>query len=141
MYKRQLSDDSTNILFFGGLGIGIWRETGNASWLWLTGATILPMIAVAAIYYFKLVRIGRGDILATAWFQDNEKTVDGSMSFGSRVIRWGTQIFRKDLLVAVVLACALFGLPEVVQLLALLSAWIVLLAQIWRLARRALRKD
>lgn len=125
-----LSDDASNLMFFIGLGWGTWAQTGNEIWLWLTVMMAIPTLAVALNYYRQLIRIGRGDILAMPWFQSENNNSSMESSLKGQLLSFGAQIFRKDMLVSFVLLCSVFGLSSYCLIIVMVSAWIVLIAQI-----------
>jgi phosphatidylglycerophosphate synthase len=125
-----IGDDLCNLLFFAALGYGAWRQTASDLWLWMAALFAAPMIAVSLIYYARLIRMGRGDILATPLFQDNRPGNREKRSLVDRMTAVGTKIFRKDLITFVALCAAVLGVAHYVLVILLVGAWIVLAAQL-----------
>ena len=123
-----LSDDFSNLAFFAGLGLGAWRQSAATSWLWLTAATVLGTLAVALVYYVRLWRMGRGDILATDVFQPPRVNANRAPSVIDRVIALGTIVARKDLLVMAILVAAALGYAPFFLIIACMVAWSTLAA-------------
>jgi phosphatidylglycerophosphate synthase len=130
-----IGDDACNLLFFVALGVGAWRETGAELWLWAAGLFAVPAIAVALVYYAKLLRMGRGDVLATPLFQAGKN--GGAAPVLERLVAIGTRVFRKDMITFVVLCAALLGLARYVLPVVAAGTWIVLAVQIAEMARPA----
>jgi len=59
-----ICDDLTNFCFAVGLGIGLYRQTGHATYLALGGASGAAVLIGAAFMYRYLLRAGTGDLNA-----------------------------------------------------------------------------
>ncbi len=76
-----LSDDTKDVLFYGGLGIGAWRTwefpiegLGPETWLWLGAVAVVGKLVSMVAYYTWLIAHKRGDLLAFEWsFEDEDK--------------------------------------------------------------------
>lgn len=58
-----VGDDITNYAFFGALGVGLWRASGNDLGLWLGAFSVGLGVTCSAIEYRYLLAIGSGDLL------------------------------------------------------------------------------
>jgi len=105
-----VSDDIANQGFFACLALGAWQRTGSEQWLWLGGATVLPLMATSAYYYLWCWRHGRGDILAFDWFDAAQPV--GPQSLGARVMGVLTVLFRRDSFVMMLLIAAALGVTH-----------------------------
>ena len=124
-----LSDDLKNLTFAAGIGYGAWRIRGDDLWLWITVGAMIAFTLYSLIYYTKLIRMNRGDILATSWFA-KDTSHPQHPSLGQHFIAIGTLLFRQDLLVTVVLAAAVVGLGHFTIFMFLAASLIVLFAQV-----------
>lgn len=135
-----LGDDIANVLFFAALGYGAWQRTGSKLWLWVAILSATAMLAIALIYYAQLIAMGRGDVLAIGWFKNRKSRIVTGNSISKILIDFGTTVFRKDLLVASILVAAIFDMARFGLLVAMISAWLVLGAQLVALSFKIIRK-
>jgi phosphatidylglycerophosphate synthase len=76
-----LSDDTKDVLFYAGLGLGCFRMGDfplagfdASAWLWLGGIAVAGKLVSMAAYYTWLIANKRGDLLAFEWsFEDPKK--------------------------------------------------------------------
>ncbi len=79
-WMDTISDDSSDLFFYGGLGIGAWRAHYHIGYLTPKIFVILATIAVLgkllsmALYYSVLIRKKRGDLYAFDW--DDETSTE-----------------------------------------------------------------
>jgi len=123
-----ITDDLSNILFSGALGVSVWRATGNTDWLWLAAASMAPMLGNMAYNYLHLARMKRGDVLATGWFAMSRSRAPDRPTVKQKLVALGTTVFRQDFLVGLFLIFAVLNLAHIALLIILPSAWIVFLA-------------
>ncbi|MCP5082357.1 MAG: CDP-alcohol phosphatidyltransferase family protein [Alphaproteobacteria bacterium] len=122
-----ISDDAVSLMFVIALG---YRSIVNGSelGLYLSVLTAIGMTLVSAIYYKNLSDVGRGDILIFGWFDDRDPKMNHG--FLSRAQFWGGRLFRRDLLIALILVLAVFDAIELSLLIVAPATVLTLLAQL-----------
>lgn len=129
-----LSDVLVNVSFLVALGIGAVAAGADLGWLWLALFTGLTMVIYSAIYAFWLWRAKKGAVLSTAWFEPTKRSrpffsVGGQIDFW---VRFGTQVFRRDTMIAVILLAALCGVAKYVLFAFAFSNLTIIAGQISR---------
>ncbi|MFT7580253.1 MAG: phosphatidylglycerophosphate synthase [Myxococcota bacterium] len=109
-----VSDDLSNQSFFLGVGIGTAYVTGDPMWLWLTVAAAVPLFLTSALYYYWLIKMGRGDLLVFSWFRTEARTAHELAQRGikERVIDIISPLFRRDAFVMLLLVMSVFGVVQ-----------------------------
>lgn len=125
-----LGDDFVNIAFVLALAMGLWATGFEAIWLVLSFLGALTLIVVALLNYALIAQTDSGDILSLDWFQAGQSPPIFSRLWFEV---WGGRLFRRDLLVAIILAYALFGCIEWSLIVILCVGLLTILAQIRRL--------
>lgn len=129
-----LSDVLVNVSFIVALGMGAVAAGGDVRWLWLALFTGLTMLVYTAIYAFWLSREKRGAVLSTSWFEPTKRSrpffsVGGQIDFW---VKFGTQVFRRDTMIAVIFLAALCGVAKYVLVVFAFSNLSIIVAQISR---------
>ncbi|MCA9516786.1 MAG: CDP-alcohol phosphatidyltransferase family protein [Myxococcales bacterium] len=132
-----ISDDLSNQSFFLAVGFGAAHVTGDALWLWLGVASVVPLFLTSAQYYFWLVKLGRGDVLVFDWFKTEARTAEelARRSGKERFMDLVTQLFRRDAFVMMLLVMAVFGVVQYALFVVAPAAWATFLAVLLRTLR------
>jgi phosphatidylglycerophosphate synthase len=91
-----ISDDTSDVAFYGGVGLGAWRsgyELAGLSpdvWLVLGIVAAVGKLASMAVYYRWLAARGRGDLYAFSWSFDEEPDAS-SLNRMLSVLRYATK--------------------------------------------------
>lgn len=96
-----IGDDLTNYGFFTGAAIGLHRQTGSPLYLAAGGVVLFCGIAVSAIEYRYLLKIGSGDLL---------KYPTSQTASGSGLFALIAPLFKRDTFVFITLLAAVLGL-------------------------------
>jgi len=97
-----IGDDSSNVLFYAGLAVGVSRMPDVAWLAWMGYLAALFGVLTAAMYYTELVRLGSGDFYALGWSAPPPGFVGGVVTF----FRY---ITKKDFFILLFVAMALAG--------------------------------
>lgn len=86
-----IGDDLTNYGFFGGAGLGLYRQTGSELYLWAGGVCVLCGLLTSGIEYRYLIRIGSGDLLKYPLSQASSS--GGKLAFIAPLFKRDTFVF------------------------------------------------
>ncbi|MFP4598745.1 MAG: CDP-alcohol phosphatidyltransferase family protein [Persicimonas sp.] len=93
-----LSDDTKDVLFYGGLGIGAWRTwefpiegLGPDTWLWLGAVAVVGKLVSMVAYYTWLIAHKRGDLLAFEWSFEDEDNEPSALSSAMANLKYLTK--------------------------------------------------
>jgi phosphatidylglycerophosphate synthase len=95
-----IGDDLTNYGFFGGAGLGLYRQTGSQLYLWAGAICVLCGLLTSGIEYRYLIRIGSGDLLKYPLSQ---------ASSGGGKLALIAPLFKRDTFVFLTLLAAVAG--------------------------------
>jgi phosphatidylglycerophosphate synthase len=95
-----IGDDLTNYGFFGGAGLGLFRQTGSPLYLWAGGICVACGLITSGLEYRYLIRIGSGDLLKYPLSQ---------ASSGGGKLAFIAPLFKRDTFVFLTLLAALAG--------------------------------
>jgi phosphatidylglycerophosphate synthase len=113
-----LSDDLSDVLFYGALSIGAWRTFGAPLpdvaprwWLALGAVAVVGKLTSMALYYRWLVAHGRGDLLAFHWSFEDDVDDESTQETGgiSRALHYLRYLTRKDFIVFLAMCLGLVG--------------------------------
>ena len=125
-----ISDDSSDVLMYGALGIGAWRmlyaapEIPPILWLLLGLGAALGKLVSMAVYYRWLRARGRGDLLAFEWSFDDPE----SQSALQRVLANLKYVTKNDFIAFTVMVLGLFGVLPWFLFAAFIGTWVVAFA-------------
>lgn len=130
-----VSDDVSNMAFYGGLAIGASRLEHGAllamcGWVAI-GATLLTV----SQYYVELASLGSGDFYALGWSSKKARP-----SFGARIVSLFERVLKKDFFIFLFLGMAVVGLLPYALVIAAFGACIALGAATARNIGRLLRR-
>jgi CDP-L-myo-inositol myo-inositolphosphotransferase len=95
-----IGDDLTNYGFFTGAALGLYRQTGSSIYLGAGGIVLFCGVAVSAIEYRYLLKIGSGDLL---------KYPTSQTASGGGVFALVAPLFKRDTFVFITLIAAALG--------------------------------
>jgi 1L-myo-inositol 1-phosphate cytidylyltransferase / CDP-L-myo-inositol myo-inositolphosphotransferase len=95
-----IGDDLTNYGFFTGAALGLYRQTGSPVYLGAGGVVLFCGVAVSAIEYRYLLKIGSGDLVK----YPTSQTASGSGAFALIA-----PLFKRDTFVFITLLAAALG--------------------------------
>jgi phosphatidylglycerophosphate synthase len=95
-----IGDDLTNYGFFGGAGLGLYRQTGQLLYLLAGGVCVFCGVVSSALEYRYLIKIGSGDLLKYPLSQ---------ASSGQGKLAFLAPLFKRDTFVFLTLLAALAG--------------------------------
>lgn len=108
-----ISDDTKDVLFYAGLGIGAWRTwefpiegLGAEAWLWLGGIAVVGKLVSMVAYYTWLIAHKRGDLLAFEWSFEDEDTEPSALSSAMANLKYLT---KNDFIVFAAMWMAILG--------------------------------
>lgn len=124
-----ISDDSSDLLMYAGLGVGAWRVEYLAAhvtptvWLALGLGAALGKLTSMAIYYRWLRARGRGDLLAFEWSFDS-----GEASRRNKILGALRYVTKNDFIAFTVMVLGLVGALPPFLVVALIGTWVVAFA-------------
>jgi 1L-myo-inositol 1-phosphate cytidylyltransferase / CDP-L-myo-inositol myo-inositolphosphotransferase len=95
-----IGDDLTNYGFFGGAGLGLYRGTGQALYLWAGIVCVACGVIASGLEYRYLIKIGSGDLLKYPLSQ---------ASSGGGRLSFLAPLFKRDTFVLLTLLAAAVG--------------------------------
>lgn len=95
-----IGDDLTNYGFFGGAGVGLYRQTGQQLYLLAGAICVFCGVVASGLEYRYLIKIGSGDLLKYPLSQASSG--DGKLAFLA-------PLFKRDTFVFLTLLAALAG--------------------------------
>lgn len=128
-----LGDDFVNIAFVMALAHGLSASAGAKDWVLPTYLCAVVMVGVAILNYLLLKRTQSGDILSLGWFEPRQNNRRFSRAWFEQ---WGGRLFRRDLLVALILVCALIDQIHWAVAVVFCSGVLTLCAQVNRMLRQ-----
>ncbi len=101
-----IADDSSNLLFFAGLGIGASQLPGGAHFGVAGAVAVVAQIGLSFLLYRELIAKGSGDLYAVQWDFDDP---DAPATLGSQVLGVLRYVVKQDFFILGFLVMAVFG--------------------------------
>lgn len=102
-----IADDSSNVLFFAGVGIGaVATIPDGAHFGYMAAVAVIGQLALSFLLYRELIAKGSGDLYAVQWDFDDPGASAGVVSKALGVLRY---VVKQDFFILVFLIMAVFG--------------------------------
>jgi phosphatidylglycerophosphate synthase len=128
-----VSDDLSNVLFYGGLAIGARALPFGAELAMLGWAAVVMGVVTAAIYYTEMYKLGSGDLYAIDWGFDKAPPP----GIRGTLIIFFRYVLKKDFAILFFLGLALLGVLSYALVVIGVAQACVLVAAIGRRLRRS----
>ena len=102
-----IADDSSNILFFAGVGIGaVATIPDGAHFGYAAAIAVAGQLGLTFLLYRELISVGSGDLYAVQWDFDDDS---GRDSLGGKVLGVLRYVVKQDFFILLFLVMAVFG--------------------------------